>query len=51
MLTTSSSQKDISNAYSNYCNSYIKKPLDIDEFMSAILKIEEFWLQLTTFAK
>jgi len=51
MLTTSSSQKDINDAYSNYCNSYIKKPLDIDEFMSAILKIEEFWLQLTTFAK
>lgn len=49
MLTTSSSQKDINKAYENHCNSYVKKPLDISEFLSAILKIEEFWLQLTTF--
>lgn len=51
ILTTSSSQKDISEAYGNYCNSYIEKPLDISEFLGAILKIEEFWLQLTTFSK
>lgn len=48
MLTTSSSQKDIDEAYENYCNSYIKKPLEISEFLTTILKIEEFWLQLTT---
>jgi CheY-like chemotaxis protein len=48
MLTTSSNQKDISEAYENHCNSYIKKPLEISEFLSAVLKIEEFWLQLTT---
>jgi len=48
MLTTSSNQKDINEAYENHCNSYVKKPLDIDEFLSAVLKIEEFWLQLTT---
>jgi CheY-like chemotaxis protein len=29
MLTTSSNQKDITKAYENHCNSYIKKPLDI----------------------
>ena len=51
MLTTSSNQKDIDRAYENHCNSYVKKPLNIDEFLSAILKIEEFWLQLTTFSK
>lgn len=51
MLTTSSNQKDINRAYSNYCNSYIKKPLEMEEFMKTVLKIEEFWLQLTTLAK
>jgi len=51
MLTTSSSQKDISEAYENHCNSYIKKPLEISEFLIAILKIEEFWLQLTSLPK
>lgn len=48
MLTTSSNQKDLDEAYANHCNSYVKKPLDISEFLDAILKIEEFWLELTT---
>lgn len=50
MLTTSSNQKDIDKAYENHCNSYVQKPLNVDEFLSAILKIEQFWLQLTTLA-
>ncbi|MEX0998277.1 MAG: response regulator [Flavobacteriaceae bacterium] len=51
MLTTSSNQKDIDLAYKNYSNSYVKKPLDMDEFLEAILKIEAFWLQLSTLAE
>lgn len=47
MLTTSSNEKDVEKAYKNYCNSYIKKPLEMDEFINAILKIEEFWLQIS----
>jgi CheY-like chemotaxis protein len=50
MLTTSSSQKDIHLTYENHGNSYITKPIDIDEFLATILKIEEFWLQLTKLA-
>jgi len=48
MLTTSSNQRDIDKAYENHCNSYVKKPLEISEFLSTILKIEEFWLEITT---
>lgn len=48
MLTTSSNQKDISDAYENHCNSYVKKPLEMSEFLSVILKIENFWLEITT---
>ena len=51
MLTTSSSQNDISKAYEHHCNSYVNKPLEIEEFMQAILKIEEFWLQLTSLSE
>ena len=51
MLTTSSNQQDINKAYDNHCNSYVKKPLDMSDFLSTILKIEEFWLQLTTLSK
>lgn len=51
MLTTSSNPKDINLAYENHSNSYVKKPLDMEEFLEAILKIEQFWLQLSTLAK
>ena len=47
MLTTSSNQTDIDKAYKNHCNSYIKKPLEIEDFMKAILQIVEYWLQLS----
>ncbi len=51
MLTTSSNQKDINLAYENHSNSYVKKPLDMEEFLEAIIKIEEFWFQLSTLAE
>ncbi|MEX1010644.1 MAG: response regulator [Balneolaceae bacterium] len=51
MLTTSSNPKDIDLAYENHANSYVKKPLEIDDFLDAILKIEEFWLQLSIFTE
>lgn len=47
MLTTSGNKKDINHAYQKHCNSYVEKPLDIDAFLKAILKIEQFWLQLS----
>ncbi|MEB2784118.1 response regulator [Algoriphagus persicinus] len=51
MLTTSSNQKDINTAYEYHANSYVSKPMEMDEFLKAILKIEEFWLQLSKLAK
>lgn len=51
MLTTSSNQNDIDKAYENHVNSYITKPIEISDFLEAILKIEEFWLQISTLSK
>lgn len=50
MLTTSSDEQDLNKAYESHCNSYVKKPLDMNDFLSAILKIEAFWLQITSLA-
>ncbi|MDN3688919.1 response regulator [Cyclobacterium jeungdonense] len=47
MLTTSSNQRDINLAYEHHANSYIIKPIELDDFLKAILQIEEFWLQLS----
>jgi len=46
VLTTSSSEKDIQTAYGLYANSYIKKPVDLDEFEHVVKTIEQFWLKL-----
>jgi CheY-like chemotaxis protein len=46
MLTTSSSEKDISNSYKNHANCFIIKPLGLEEFMKAIHEIENFWFSL-----
>ncbi len=48
MLTTSSSQKDILLCYKNYVNCYITKPIDVADFMQAIAKIEDFWINIVT---
>jgi len=46
MLTTSSSENDIMKSYKNHANCYITKPVEIDDFLQAIKKIESFWIQL-----
>lgn len=46
ILTTSSSATDINMSYKNYANCYITKPVEADEFMEAISKIENFWINL-----
>lgn len=50
VLTTSSNQQDIRKAYENHGNSYVTKPINMEEFLKAIVKIEEFWLQLCKLA-
>lgn len=46
MLTTSSDDKDILTSYQSHANCYITKPVDVDDFMDTISKIETFWVQL-----
>ncbi len=48
MLTTSSAEKDILKSYTNHVNCYITKPIDLSDFMQAITKIEDFWINLVT---
>lgn len=46
MLTTSSSEKDISDSYASYANCYITKPVDFEKFIQVIRSIEEFWISI-----
>jgi len=47
MLTSSSSERDIIESYKNHANCYITKPVEVDDFLNAITKIEKFWIQIT----
>lgn len=46
MLTTSSSESDIMKSYYNHANAYITKPVDVSEFLQAIISLEDFWLNI-----
>jgi len=46
VMTTSSSDADIMAAYRAYVNCYIRKPLDLNEFVRVVQTIEDFWLSI-----
>ncbi len=46
MLTTSSSEKDIVESYKQYANCYITKPVEVKDFITAIEKIADFWINI-----
>lgn len=43
MLTTSSSESDISECYDKFANCFITKPLDFGKFLNVVEAIESFW--------
>jgi CheY-like chemotaxis protein len=50
VLTTSSSESDISRSYDLHANCYVVKPVDLDEYIKVIHHIEGFWLKSVTYS-
>src|SRR5438094_3876380 len=46
VLTTSQAEQDIIRSYSLYANCYITKPVDLDQFITVLQSIEDFWLTI-----
>ena len=46
ILTSSKEQQDIINGYKFGCNSYVRKPVDFDQFMEAARQLGLYWLLL-----
>jgi CheY-like chemotaxis protein len=46
VLTTSSAEEDILRSYKLHANAYVTKPVDLDQFISAVRQIDEFFLQV-----
>ena len=44
ILTSSQAEQDIVRAYDLHANCYVTKPVDLDQFISIVQSIEQFWL-------
>lgn len=51
MLTTSSSESDITACYEKSANCFITKPLDFDSFVDVVQSIELFWFRVAQLPK
>lgn len=48
VLTTSRADEDLDAAYSLHANCYIRKPVNLDEFLDVVRSIEQFWFMIVT---
>jgi len=48
VLTTSSEDRDVQEAYKLGCNSYILKPVEFNKFIEVASQIEVYWCALNT---
>lgn len=46
IMTTSNEQQDLINSYKLGCNSYIRKPVDFEQFQTAVQQLGIYWLLL-----
>lgn len=44
ILTSSDEEEDIVKSYCLGCNSYIRKPVDFQQFVDAVKQVELYWL-------
>lgn len=51
VLTTSGETVDIETSYDRGCNSYIRKPVDFEQFIEAVRQLGLYWLVLNKTAK
>ena len=48
VLTTSRAEQDVLNSYQLQANCYITKPVDLEQFITVVRSIEDFWLTIVT---
>jgi chemotaxis family two-component system response regulator Rcp1 len=46
VLTTSASDADVEKTYDLGANCFLTKPVDVDEFVSTVQSLDDFWLGL-----
>ena len=51
VLTTSSAEQDVLRSYDLHANCYITKPVDLEQFITVVKSIRQFWLTIVTLPK
>lgn len=51
VLTTSTSDDDLRKAYSNHVNSYLSKPLSLEDLQRTIEEIKKYWFEWNRYPK
>ncbi|MDA8082167.1 MAG: response regulator [Nitrospiraceae bacterium] len=46
ILTVSKDEEDIVKSYNLYANCFITKPVDLEQFLSIVKSIQDFWLTI-----
>lgn len=48
VLTSSEAEQDIIKTYDLHANSYVVKPINLDQFVSVVNAVENFWFSVVT---
>jgi two-component system, chemotaxis family, response regulator Rcp1 len=46
IMTTSRAESDILSSYRLHANSFVTKPLELEQFLAAVRTIQKFWLEV-----
>lgn len=46
ILTTSRAEEDILRTYNLHANCYVTKPVDVEQFLTVVRSIEDYWLAI-----
>lgn len=49
VLTISDSDKDVIESYDMQANAYVRKPIDLDQFVKVVQSIEDFWFTVVKY--
>lgn len=51
ILTTSTAERDVLQSYDLHANCYVTKPVDLEQFISVVRSVEDFWLTVVKLPK